>query len=90
MVYVLDCNDHDSCVSLNELGMLIDLKNINANVHIIKYSESNMVLGSRFRMSFRIRIFIVFVVQNHTYIIQADPTSRVLLLVPLIHVQKTG
>jgi len=77
LLSVLDCNDHDSCVCLNELGMLIDLKKINATVHIIKYSESNMVLGSRFRMRFRIRIFIIFVVQNHTYIIRADPTSRV-------------
>jgi len=74
---VLDCNDHDSSVSLNELGMLIDLKNINSTVHIIKCSESNMGLGSRFRMRFRTSIFVVVFVRNHTYIIQADPNSRV-------------
>jgi len=44
---VLDCNDHGSSVCVNGLGMLIDPQNINATVHIIKCSDSNMELWSR-------------------------------------------
>jgi len=37
--------DHDSCVCLSRLGMLIDPQNMNVAVHIAWYSEV-MVVGS--------------------------------------------
>jgi len=49
----LDSNDHDSSVCLSGLAMLIDPQDINATVHIIKCSDSNMEFGSRVLIRFR-------------------------------------
>jgi len=48
--------EHDSCVCLSWLGMLIDLQNMNASVHVAWYFEvrvvgSNSILGMNIRGS---------------------------------------